>query len=59
VDKKLDFEAVRKNGNFIAGTNDLDEFNRITGWVAKNNGKIVNIRTIEPSLEEIFLKLMA
>ena len=58
VDEKLDFEAARKNGNFIARTNDLEEFNRITGWVAKNNGKIIDIKTVEPSLEEIFLKLM-
>lgn len=58
VDERVDFEAVRKNGNYMARTNDLEEFNRITAWVTKHNGKIVDIKTVEPSLEEIFLKLM-
>lgn len=58
VDEELDFEAVRNNGNFIARTNNIDEFNRITGWVAKHNGRIIDIRTTETSLEEIFIKLM-
>ncbi|MFA4956860.1 MAG: ABC transporter ATP-binding protein [Candidatus Methanoperedens sp.] len=54
----FDFDVVRNNGNFIARTKNLDEFNRITGWVAGHNGKIINIKTLETSLEEIFLKLM-
>lgn len=58
VEEAFDFEAVKNNGNFIARTNNLDEFNRITGWVAKHNGRIIDIRTVETSLEEIFLKLM-
>ncbi len=57
VEEAFDFEAVKNNGNFIARTDNLDEFNRITGWVAKH-GKIVDIKTNETSLEEIFLKLM-
>ncbi len=57
VGEAFDFEAVKNNGNFIARTDNLDEFNRITGWVAKH-GKIVDIKTNETSLEEIFLKLM-
>lgn len=36
----------------------IDEFNRITGWVANHNGQIINLRTVETSLEDIFLKLM-
>jgi hypothetical protein len=36
----------------------LVEFNRITGWVAGHNGKIINIKTLETSLEDVFLKLM-
>lgn len=59
VSKEPDIIAERKNGNFIAQTKDLDEFNRINGWVAKNNGRIIDIRTVETSLEEIFLKLIA
>lgn len=58
VEEAFDFEAVKDNGNFIARTNNLEEFNRITGWVAKHNGRIIDIRTVETSLEEIFLKLV-
>lgn len=54
----FDFAARKNNGNFITVTHDIDEFNNITGWVAKNNGKIINIKTVETSLEDIFLKLM-
>lgn len=58
VEEAFDFEALKNNGNFIARTNNLEEFNRITGWVAKHNGRIIDIKTTETSLEEIFLKLM-
>lgn len=54
----FDFAAVRNKGNFLAKTNNIDEFNRITGWVANHNGQIINLRTVETSLEDIFLKLM-
>jgi ABC-2 type transport system ATP-binding protein len=54
----FDFAAVKNNGNFLAITNNIDEFNRITGWVAKHNGQIINLKTEETSLEDIFLKLM-
>jgi ABC-2 type transport system ATP-binding protein len=58
VKDHFDFNVVKNNGNFIARTKNLDEFNTITGWVAGHNGKIINIKTLETSLEEIFLKLM-
>ncbi len=58
VKDHFDFDAVKNNGNFIARTKNLDEFNNITGWVAGHNGKIINIKTLETSLEDIFLKLM-
>lgn len=58
VRDNFDFAAVKNNGNFLARTNNIDEFNRITGWVAKHNGQIVNLKTVETSLEDIFLKLM-
>ncbi len=58
VKDSFDFAAQKNNGNFITKTHDLDEFNNITGWVAKHNGKIINIKTVETSLEDIFLKLM-
>jgi ABC-type multidrug transport system ATPase subunit len=54
----FDFDVVKNNGNFIARTKNLDEFNTITSWVAGHNGKIINIKTLETSLEDIFLKLM-
>lgn len=56
--KGFDFEAVENNGNFLARTDTIEGFNRITRWVAKHKGKIIDIRTQETSLEEIFLRLM-
>ncbi len=58
VRDNFDFAARKNNGNFITITHDIDEFNNITGRVAKHNGKIINIKTVETSLEDIFLKLM-
>jgi ABC-2 type transport system ATP-binding protein len=58
VKDPFDFAAIKNNGNFIAKTKNLEEFNNITGWVAQHNGKIINIKTLETSLEDIFLKLM-
>jgi len=58
VKKDFDFDAVKKDGNFIASTKDIGEFNRITSWVAKHNGKIMDIKTTEKTLEEIFLELI-
>lgn len=58
VKETFDFTAIKNNGNFIAKTKNLDEFNHITGWVAQHSGKIINIKTLETSLEDIFLKLM-
>lgn len=58
VDKPLDFDAVKKNKSFVVCTKNREEFNRITGWVARNNGRIIDIKTKETSLEEIFLKLV-
>ncbi len=59
ADGPFDFEVAKNNGHFKARTNNMEEFNRITGWVAKHNGKIIDIKTAETSLEEIFLKLMS
>ncbi len=58
AEKVFDFNAVKNNGKFMARTGSLEEFNRITGWVAQNNGKILDVKTTETSLEDIFLKLM-
>ncbi len=59
VDEDFDFHAVRKNESFVARTNSLEEFNRITNWIAKHNGRIIDIKTTETTLEEIFLRLMS
>ncbi len=58
-EKEFDFNAIRNDGKFTVCTNNLDEFNSITEWVAKNNGKIIDIKTTETSLEDIFVKLVA
>jgi ABC-2 type transport system ATP-binding protein len=58
VENEFGFDAVKHDGNFIARTNNIDEFNRITGWIAKHNGRIIDIKTNETSLEEVFLMLM-
>ncbi len=58
AEEEFDFEAVKKNGHFRALTNNIEEFNRIMGWVGKHNGRVIDVKTVEPSLEEIFLKLM-
>ncbi len=46
------------DGNYVVITNDIDIVNRTTKWVASREGDIVEMRTIVPSLEEIFLELM-
>lgn len=56
--EEFDFDAIKNNGNFIARTNNLGEFNRITEWIVKHDGRIIDIKTTETTLEEIFLKLM-
>ncbi len=58
VSEPPDFATINSNGNFISKTNNIEDINNITAWVAKYNGKIINIKTIETSLEDIFLRLM-
>ena len=59
ADEAFDFDAIRNNGHFRALTNNMEEFNRITGWIVKHNGRVIDVKTTETSLEEIFLKLMS
>ncbi|HEY9207261.1 MAG TPA: ABC transporter ATP-binding protein [Candidatus Methanoperedens sp.] len=58
AEKVFDFNAVKNNGKFVARTGSLEEFNQITEWVARNDGKILDVKTTETSLEDIFLRLM-
>ncbi|WP_406670748.1 ABC transporter ATP-binding protein [Methanolobus sp. ZRKC4] len=44
--------------NYVVTTSDIDIVNNTTKWVAARGGDIVEMRTIVPSLEEIFLELM-
>ncbi|MDG6243132.1 MAG: ABC transporter ATP-binding protein [Methanolobus sp.] len=46
------------DGNYVIITNDIDVLNQTTKWVASKGGDIVEMRTIVPSLEVIFLELM-
>jgi ABC-2 type transport system ATP-binding protein len=46
------------DGDYVVVTNDIAIINETTKWVATNGGDIVEMRTIVPSLEEIFLELM-
>ncbi len=58
VDNPPEFDAVKKNKNFISIVRSMDELNKVIAWVIRNHGRIINIKTKETSLEEIFLKLM-
>lgn len=51
-------EVKTVDGNYVVTTNDIDVVNQTTKWVASRGGDIVEMRTIVPSLEEIFLELM-
>ncbi len=54
-----DLAALKKvNDDHIVITHDINIVNNTTKWVASKGGDIVEMRTIVPSLEEIFLELM-
>ncbi|MEA1984858.1 MAG: ABC transporter ATP-binding protein [Euryarchaeota archaeon] len=46
------------NGHYLVRTEHIDDVNHITRWVASKGGDILELRTIEPSLEDIFIELM-
>lgn len=62
VDDVTDYtisEVIKEvDGSYVVITNDIDVVNQTTKWVASKGGDIVEMRTIVPSLEEIFLELM-
>lgn len=52
-------EGVKRlEDRFVLVTEDMNSVNDITGRVAANGGRIIEMRTIEPALEEVFLELM-
>ena len=51
-------ELKRVNDNYVVKTSDINVVNQTTKWVASRAGDIVEMRTIVPSLEEIFLEIM-
>lgn len=52
------FYLDRKDGHYLTKTNSIEELNQITELVSKVGGKIVDIRTEESSLEEIFVDMI-
>lgn len=58
IEKYTIADAREIDGNYVVITNDIDVVNQTTKWVAAEGGDIVEMRTIVPSLEEIFLELM-
>jgi ABC-2 type transport system ATP-binding protein len=52
-------EGVKRlEDRYVLVTADMAIVNDITGRVATNGGRIIEMRTIEPALEEVFLELM-
>ncbi len=58
IDEYVVSEVKTVDGNYVVTTSDIDVVNQTTKWVASRGGDIVEMRTIVPSLEEIFLELM-
>ncbi|WMW21847.1 ABC transporter ATP-binding protein [Methanolobus mangrovi] len=58
VEEYVISEIKTVDDNYVVTTNDIDVVNQTTKWVASRGGDIVEMRTIVPSLEEIFLELM-
>ncbi|HIH44400.1 MAG TPA: ABC transporter ATP-binding protein [Candidatus Methanoperedenaceae archaeon] len=55
--EKPQFDVESKNGSYVFSTSERDEFTGVTQWAA-SHGEILDIRTRELPLEEIFLRLM-
>lgn len=51
-------ETSHVDGAFVITTDDINVVNDTTKWVASRGGDIVEMRTIVPSLEDIFLSIM-
>ncbi|MDW7731353.1 MAG: ABC transporter ATP-binding protein [Methanolobus sp.] len=51
-------ETTQADGAFVIITDDINVVNDTTKWVASQGGDIVEMRTIVPSLEDVFLSIM-
>ncbi|MDP2216957.1 MAG: ABC transporter ATP-binding protein [Methanolobus sp.] len=51
-------ELKKTDDGYVVITHDISIINNTTKWVVSKSGDIVEMRTIVPSLEEIFLELM-
>ncbi|MDY6779839.1 MAG: ABC transporter ATP-binding protein [Halobacteria archaeon] len=49
------YETTRKNGRLRTVVDDMDEVEKVRSSVEETGGEVVDIRTQDPSLEEIFL----
>ena len=58
VNDNLDFEVEKIGDHYIKRTGSIEELNRITRMITMNDGKILAIKTIESSLEEIFVSMV-
>lgn len=61
VDDVSDFTGAdieEADGHYVISTDDIDVVNVATKWVVSKGGDIIEMRTIEPTLEDIFLELM-
>jgi ABC-2 type transport system ATP-binding protein len=61
VDSIDDYDLAqlkKTDEGYVVITHDISIINNTTKWVASKGGDIVEMRTIVPSLEEIFLELM-
>jgi len=55
----LCIEGVKRlQDRFVLVTADMGTVNEVTGRVVTNGGRIIEMRTMEPALEEVFLELM-
>lgn len=48
----------KKDGYYLVVTEDIEVVNSTAKWVASREGEIVEMKTVELSLEEIFIELM-
>lgn len=58
VNDNPDFEVEKIGDHYIKRTGSIEELNRITRMITENDGKILDIKTIESSLEEIFVSMV-
>lgn len=58
VNHDLDLDVEEIGDHYIKRTGSIEELNKITKMITENDGRILDIRTIESSLEEIFVSMV-